>query len=61
MFSTSAHPKHIEDTFNNGANRYINKNDFFGNEIAMLNKLFQTGWKKSLFHIEKQDYVLKAG
>jgi len=61
MFSTSSHPRHIDETFKNGANRYISKADFFGNEISMLNKLFSPDWKTSLFHTEKENYVLKAG
>ena len=59
MFSTSANKKDIHETFANGANRYIVKTDFFGNEPAILKKLFTPNWKHLLLNSAKEEFVLK--
>jgi len=60
MFSTSSHHRDIEETFETGANRYINKTDFFGNQVMMLQKLFSNDWKTSLLTAAKEQYVVKV-
>lgn len=40
MFSTSNSERDVDETYRCGASRYINKSDFFRNEILMLKKLF---------------------
>lgn len=40
MFSTSSSERDVEETYRDGASRYINKSDFFRNEAIMLQKLF---------------------
>lgn len=50
MLSTSDHPKDIEDTFNNGANLYIQKPNSFNVFILILKKVFVLHWTKSLLN-----------
>jgi len=58
MFSTSTHHKDIQETYKIGANRYISKNDFFGNEVDILKKLFPADWKESIFNKTTDEFVL---
>jgi len=60
MFSTSSHPKDIEETFSNGANRYIFKSDFFETEKNMLKKLFSSNWKETLLDASNDKFILRA-
>jgi DNA-binding NarL/FixJ family response regulator len=60
MFSTSSHHKDIQETYDNGANRYIRKDEFFGNEVHMLKKLFSANWKQSLLGVLKDEFVLNS-
>jgi len=48
MLSTSNHPKDIEETFNNGANLYIQKPNSFTGFILILKKVFFLHWTKAL-------------
>lgn len=50
MLSTSDHPKDIEDTFNNGANLYIQKPNSFNVFILILKRVFVLHWTKSLLN-----------
>ncbi|HWB27961.1 MAG TPA: response regulator [Chitinophagaceae bacterium] len=60
MFSTSLHQKDIQETYDYGASRYIDKTTFFGEQEVMLNKLFSRGWQTSLLNPAKDQYVLKT-
>jgi CheY-like chemotaxis protein len=48
MLSTSDHPKDIEDTFNNGANLYIQKPSSITSFMLILKKVFSLHWTKAL-------------
>ena len=48
MLSTSNHPKDIEETFNHGANLYIQKPNSFTGFILILKKVFFLHWTKAL-------------
>lgn len=48
MLSTSNHPNDIEETFNNGANLYIQKPNSFISFILILKKVFILHWTKVL-------------
>lgn len=50
MLSTSDHPKDIEETFNNGANLYIQKPNSFLSFILILKKVFILHWTKALMN-----------
>ncbi|TCN53093.1 response regulator [Flavobacterium circumlabens] len=50
MLSTSNHPKDIEDTFNNGANLFIQKLNSFTGFILILKKVFMLHWSKALIN-----------
>ncbi|QSB29107.1 response regulator [Flavobacterium sp. CLA17] len=50
MLSTSNHPKDIEDTFNNGANLFIQKPNSFTGFILILKKVFMLHWSKALIN-----------
>jgi CheY-like chemotaxis protein len=61
MFSTSSYHKDIDETYEGGANLYISKTDFFGNEAHMLKQLFPAGWRQSMFNNTRENFVLKHG
>jgi len=61
MFSTSSHDKDVEDTYSEGANLYIYKDEFFEDEIKMLKILFSPGGKKQLNSTSREDFILKIG
>lgn len=48
MLSTSDHPHDIEETFNKGANLYIQKPNSFRSFIHILKKVFMLHWTKVL-------------
>lgn len=50
MLSTSNHPKDIEDTFNNGANLYIQKPNSFISYISILKKVLILHLTKALLN-----------
>lgn len=58
MLSTSNHPKDIEDTFNNGANLYIQKPNSFTSLILILKKVFVLHWTKALMNPVKNIFFV---
>ena len=48
MLSTSNHPRDIEETFNKGANLYVQKPSSFSGFILVLKKVFVLHWTKAL-------------
>jgi CheY-like chemotaxis protein len=48
MLSTSSHPRDIEETFNKGANLYVQKPSSFSGFILVLKKVFVLHWTKAL-------------
>lgn len=50
MLSTSNHPGDIEDTFNKGADLYIQKPNSFAGFILILKKVFLLHWTKVLLN-----------
>jgi len=58
MLSTSNHPKDIEDTFNEGANLYIQKPSSFTSFILILKKVFILHWTKALLNPVKNIFFV---
>jgi len=50
MLSTSNHPVDIEDTFNQGANLYIQKPNSLVGFVLILKKVFLLHWTKALLN-----------
>lgn len=58
MLSTSNHPKDIEETFNKGANLYIQKPSSFTGFILILKKVLNLLWSKALFNPVKNIFFV---
>ena len=58
MLSTSNHPNDIEETFNKGANLYIQKPSSFTGFILILKKVFMLHWTKVLMHPVKNIFFV---
>jgi len=58
MLSTSNHQKDIEDTFNSGANLYIQKPNSFASLILILKKVFMLHWTKTLLDPVKKVFFV---
>lgn len=58
MLSTSNHPTDIEDTFNKGANLYIQKPNSFIGFILILKKVFVLHWTKALINPAKSIFFV---
>jgi CheY-like chemotaxis protein len=58
MFSTSSHPKDIEETFANGANLYVSKPVFFDDEVKIFKAIFSFDWQEQLLKLDKKNFVL---
>jgi CheY-like chemotaxis protein len=58
MLSTSNNPKDIEDTFNNGANLYIQKPNSFASFILILKKVFNLHWTRTLLNPLKNIFFI---
>lgn len=58
MLSTSNHPKDIEETFNKGANLYIQKPNSFTGFIQILKKVFTLHWTKALMNPVKNIFFV---
>lgn len=58
MLSTSNHPKDIEETFNKGANLYIQKPSSFAGFILILKKVFVLHWTKALINPVKNIFFV---
>ena len=58
MLSTSSHPKDIEETFNKGANLYIQKPNSFTGFILILKKVFTLHWTKALMNPVKNIFFV---
>lgn len=58
MLSTSNHPDEIEDTFNKGANLYIQKPSSFTGFILILKEVFVLHWTKALMNPAKNMFFV---
>ena len=58
MLSTSDHPNDIEDTFNKGANLYVQKPNSFSGFILILKKIFLLHWTKALLNPVKNIFFV---
>ena len=58
MLSTSNHPADIEETFNKGANLYIQKPSSFTGFILILKKVFILHWTKALMNPVKNIFFV---
>lgn len=58
MLSTSNHPLDIEDTFNKGANLYIQKPSSFTGFVLILKKVFILHWSRALLNPVKNIFFV---
>lgn len=58
MLSTSNHPSDIEETFQKGANLYVQKPSSFTGFILILKKVFVLHWTKALLSPVKNVFFL---
>lgn len=58
ILSTSNHPKDIEETFNKGANLYVQKPSSFTGFILILKKVFILHWTKALINPVKNIFFV---
>lgn len=58
MLSTSNHPNEIEETFNKGANLYVQKPSSFTGFILILKKVFFLHWTKALMNPVKNIFFV---
>jgi CheY-like chemotaxis protein len=58
MLSTSNNPKDIEETFNKGANLYVQKPSSFTGFILILKKVFVLHWTKALMNPVKNIFFV---
>ncbi|RZJ91970.1 MAG: response regulator [Chryseobacterium sp.] len=58
MLSTSNHPRDIDDSFNSGANLYIQKPNSFAGFILILKKVFFLHWTKVLINPVKNIFFV---
>jgi CheY-like chemotaxis protein len=58
MLSTSNHPNDIEETFNKGANLYVQKPSSFAGFILILKKVFVLHWTKALINPVKNVFFV---
>jgi CheY-like chemotaxis protein len=58
MLSTSNHPSDIEETFQKGANLYIQKPSSFIGFILILKKVFVLHWTKALINPVKNVFFV---
>jgi len=58
MLSTSNHPNEIEETFNKGANLFVQKPSSFSGFILILKKVFILHWTKALVNPVKNIFFV---
>jgi len=58
ILSTSDHPKDVEETFNHGANLYVQKPNSFFSLILILKKVFELHWAKALLQPIRRAFVV---
>lgn len=60
IYSTSTHIKDINETFELGAFRYINKPNSFTGLTAIIKKVLELEWKVTEPNTDKSEYILKV-
>lgn len=59
MYSTSSSEKDIEDSFNKGANIYINKPSCFKKLCEIVEKTLQVNWQTHDSNLNKDSFLLR--
>jgi CheY-like chemotaxis protein len=57
IISTSTYINDINETYDIGANLFLQKSFFFDNDISTLNELFATGWEKNLLQTTRKNFL----
>jgi CheY-like chemotaxis protein len=57
ILSTSTRPKDIEETYEDGANKYISKMFFYGDSVKWTRWLFAEGWRKRLVKPSREGFA----
>jgi CheY-like chemotaxis protein len=57
ILTTSTRPKDIEETYRDGANRYISKMIFYSDGLKWMGRLFATGWRKGLIDRSRERFA----
>jgi CheY-like chemotaxis protein len=58
ILSTSTRLKDIEDTYRDGANRYISKMLFYSDSAKWIMRLFAGDWRQGLADLSRERFVL---
>jgi CheY-like chemotaxis protein len=58
ILSTSDHPKDVEETFDHGANLYVQKPNSFFSFIKILKKVFELHWAKALLQPIRRTFII---
>ena len=61
IISTSSFKKDILSTFENGANMYVAKPNFFLEYVEIIKKIFFPNWEKELLNRKKENFFLSIG
>ena len=60
IYSTSTAQDHISETFEMGANLYINKPNSFHHLIKILERILVTDWQQHAEQVNRQNFVFKV-
>ena len=57
IISTSSHPRDINETFEYGATKYINKTTFFTDDVKSINDILATDWEAALKTPSRENFL----
>jgi CheY-like chemotaxis protein len=60
ILSTSIRPKDIEETYRDGANRYISKLLFYSDSVKWMKSLFVGDWRQGLADPSREGFAFIA-
>lgn len=60
MFSTSYNKADVDETFSDGANRYVPKPVLIKDLVKILQRIFSSGSKENFLKPDKKNFVLQA-
>ena len=58
IISTSSHPRDINETFEYGATKYINKSRFYADDVRSINDILSTDWEAALKNPSRENFLL---
>jgi CheY-like chemotaxis protein len=57
IISTSSHPRDIDETFEYGATKYVNKTTFYMDDVRSINNILATDWKAALKAPSRENFL----